>query len=136
VQVPLSSQTAARDSALASGESSSGVNLRDAFFGGRTNCAKKYWKSDGVEKDFYNDVTYLYPHVNKNGRYVVGAPEIRRRSDCQPITDDFEGFVSCRVLSPTDLYHPVLPARYLRDTDVCSLSSLCRGEKSPEYLRP
>jgi hypothetical protein len=43
------------------------LEIRDAFYGGRVNCSKLYHKAnvrDG-EKIFYMDFTSLYPTVNK-----------------------------------------------------------------------
>lgn len=51
---------------------------RDAFFGGRTNTAALYYKTDTLigEELKYMDVTSLYPFINMTGEYPVGHREI------------------------------------------------------------
>ncbi|KAJ1521804.1 hypothetical protein ONE63_003439 [Megalurothrips usitatus] len=87
-------------------------SLRDAFFGGRTNCVRRFWESDGKEKAFYADIVSLYPFVNKWGKYIKGDPDIRIYPNCHAIDSSFDGFVCCKVLPPKSLFHPVLPARF------------------------
>ena len=109
-------------------ESISGFNIapplqpRDAFYGGRVDCCKTYYKveegADGHYKETidYNDFTSLYPYINKYGIYPVGhhkklGPEYwlgKKEYDIQNI----EGLIKCTVLPPKRLYHPVLPYRY------------------------
>ncbi|XP_078699560.1 uncharacterized protein LOC144926542 [Branchiostoma floridae x Branchiostoma belcheri] len=84
---------------------------RDAFYGGRTNAVCFYAKADveAGESLLYDDVTSLYPYVNKYALYPVGHPKV--------IVDDFEdiqsyfGLAKCKILPPRGLYHPVLPCR-------------------------
>ena len=53
------------------------LNPRDAFFGGRTNAVKLHHVVDlPDEKIHYQDVTSLYPWVNKYGVYPVKHPQI------------------------------------------------------------
>jgi hypothetical protein len=85
-----------------------------AFYGGRVNATKLYYKVEGDEEEIrYNDVVSLYPSVNKFGAYPVGHPRI--------IKDNFEpmsatekpyfGVVKCDILPPRRLYHPLLPVK-------------------------
>ena len=41
------------------------LELRNSFYGGRTNVVKLYHKAKGEEKIKYYDFTSLYPWVNK-----------------------------------------------------------------------
>ncbi|CAF1118845.1 unnamed protein product, partial [Brachionus calyciflorus] len=85
------------------------INPRDALFGGRTNCVKLHHKCTGYEEIGYDDITSLYPFVQKYCNYPIGHPEL--------ITKNFGdvrkyfGLIKCRVLPPRELYFPVLPSR-------------------------
>ena len=48
------------------------INIRDAFFGGRTEGFKCYHKCNENQKIFYYDVVSLYPTVNSLDEYAVG----------------------------------------------------------------
>ena len=48
------------------------INIRNAFFGGRTEGFKQYHKSSDTEKIFYYDIVSLYPTVNALDDYAVG----------------------------------------------------------------
>ena len=81
---------------------------RDAFYGGRTNCAWLKWECKSSEKIRYVDFCSLYPKVNKYGKYPLGHPTI--------ITKDFGdlsiyyGLVNGRILLYSYLYLLVLPS--------------------------
>ena len=83
------------------------LEIRDSFFGGRTNAIRLYAEADENTVIRYYDVTSLYPYVNKNARYPVGHPVI--------ITDNFQdmsqyfGIAKVKILPPRNLYLPVLP---------------------------
>ncbi|KAI8493979.1 hypothetical protein Bbelb_283260 [Branchiostoma belcheri] len=87
------------------------LNARDAFYGGRTNATRLYYKADEAadEKLNHEDFTSLYPCINKYGKYPTHHPKI--------IVENFDelsnyfGVVKCKVLPPRKLYHPVLPDR-------------------------
>ena len=95
------------------------LNPRSAFFGGRTNCVKHYYKAGEGEKVLYMDITSLYPFINKYRPYPIKHPDI--------ITEDFKtgeggeydigeyfGLIKCKVSPPRGLYHPVLPYKCLK----------------------
>ena len=102
------------------------INLRDCYFGGRTNALVLHRKFDEGEKGKYVDFTSLYPDILKYRRFPLSHPE-RITSDfkqCQfkpcegncfyfPCEGkhwtlpDF-GVMKVTVLPPTDLIHPVL----------------------------
>jgi hypothetical protein len=89
------------------------LRIRDAFFGGRTECFKPFVdinKMPFKAKIFYRDITSLYPWVMFNMEYPVGHHTV--------IKDDFDytlksyfGVVKCKVKPPNDLYIPVLPEK-------------------------
>jgi hypothetical protein len=98
------------------------LQMRDAFFGGRTEPFKLYRKIRPGEKIRYLDFTSLYPSVQygihnplvPNGerrilRYPVGHP-IRITHDIGPLEQYF-GFVKCFIIPPKDLYIPLLPEK-------------------------
>ena len=86
------------------------INPRDAFFGGRTNCTKRYVNAQNGSKILYQDFTSLYPHCCKSFPLPKGHPKIYYGNDCPDISS-FDGLVKCVILPPENLYHPVLPVR-------------------------
>ena len=51
------------------------INLRDCYFGGRTNALVLHKKFPEGEKGKYVDFTSLYPDILKYRRFPVGHPE-------------------------------------------------------------
>ena len=86
------------------------LNPRDAFFGGRTNCTRRYVKAQNGSRILYQDFTSLYPHCCKSFPLPKGHPKMYRGMDCPDISS-FDGLVKCVILPPENLYHPVLPVR-------------------------
>ena len=86
------------------------LQLREAFFGGRTNAIKLHHVVQDDEKIYYFDFTSLYPWTNKNCLYPVGHPKIHHEPGTTDIAPYF-GLVKCKILPPYGLYHPVLPYR-------------------------
>lgn len=86
------------------------LNVRDAFFGGRTCATRLHYKVGEDECIRYYDFVSLYPTINKYGRMPVGHPTII--VDPAPYAPgQYYGFVKCQILPPRDLYIPVLPVR-------------------------
>ncbi|KAK6167069.1 hypothetical protein SNE40_021176 [Patella caerulea] len=85
------------------------LQVRDAFYGGRTNLLKFYHKARKNERIRYLDFTSLYPYVNKISKYPVAHPEIILQGFL-PL-ENYVGFVKCSILPPQNLYIPVLPFR-------------------------
>ena len=85
---------------------------RDAFFGGRTNVVKLHHECrvEG-EKILYQDVTSLYPWVNKYALYPTGHPTVITTFADDRDLGDYFGVVKLTILPPRGLYHPVLPLR-------------------------
>ena len=105
------------------------INLRDCYFGGRTNALVLHRKFDEGEKGKYVDFTSLYPDILKYRRFPLGHPE-RITSDFKQClfkpcegncfyfpcegkhwTLPYFGVMKVTVLPPTDLIHPVLPLK-------------------------
>ena len=83
---------------------------RDAFFGGRTNAVRLHHHVEEGETVRYQDVTSLYPWVNKYAIYPVQHPHIITNVDHVDISQYF-GLAKVTVRPPYGLYHPVLPWR-------------------------
>ena len=105
------------------------INLRDCYFGGRTNALVLHRKFDKGEKGKYVDFTSLYPDILKYRRFPVGHPD-RITSEFKQClfkpcegncfyfpcggkhwTLPYFGVMKATVLPPTDLIHPVLPLK-------------------------
>ena len=87
------------------------LDPRDAFFGGRTNASKLYYKCTRKrERVKYCDFTSLYPYINAYGLYPCYSHPEKITYDFD-MTLNYEGFIKCKVLAPRNLYHPVLPAK-------------------------
>ena len=84
---------------------------RDAFFGGRTNAVKLHHACGEGEQILYQDVTSLYPWVNKYALYPTGHPHIITTFDDARDLRDYFGVIKLTILPPRGLYHPVLPLR-------------------------
>ena len=105
------------------------INLRDCYFGGRTNGLVLHKTFTEGEKGKYVDFTSLYPDILKYRRFPVGHPERITRDfeqlQLKPCDGDcfyfpcrklhwetpYFGVMKVTVLPPTDLLHPVLPLK-------------------------
>ena len=105
------------------------INLRDCYFGGRTNALVLHKKFADGEKGKYVDFTSLYPDILKYRRFPVGHPKriIKDFQQClfKPCDGNcfyfpcegkhwvlpYFGVIKVRVLPPTDLIHPILPLK-------------------------
>lgn len=104
------------------------LNIRDAFFGGRTNNIKfTHTITEGETVDYF-DFTSLYPTVLWDSEFFIGHPEV--------ITEDFGdiseyfGFIKCKILPPQKLHIPVLPVR-LDGKLLFPLCRACSEQRSP-----
>jgi hypothetical protein len=100
------------------------LNPRSALSGGRTNAITLYYEG----RAGYIDFTSLYPYIQKYGVFPIGHPKI--------ITENFAdiqnyfGLIYCRVLPPTNLFHPVLPF-HSNGKLTFPLCSACASFKQP-----
>ncbi|XP_074596429.1 uncharacterized protein LOC141857628 [Brevipalpus obovatus] len=86
------------------------ADVKESFFGGRTNNIRFYHKCGLDEEIKYMDVNSLYPYVLKTKSYPVGHPHVINENFDSSLKSYF-GFVKCRILPPVDLYIPILPTR-------------------------
>ena len=82
------------------------INPCDAIFGGRTNATTPFYEPKEYETLKYVDYTSLYPYTCKYGIYPLGHPEIYYGED---IPDSVQGLLKCKMVPPSNLFHPVLP---------------------------
>jgi len=105
------------------------INLRDCYFGGRTNALVLHKQFTDGEKGKYVDFTSLYPDILKYRRFPVGHPEkiCSNFEKCllKPCDGDcfyspcegkhwnlpYFGVMKVTVLPPSNLLHPVLPIK-------------------------
>lgn len=88
------------------------LSPRDAFYGGRTGNCRTYYKCKQGEKIKYTDICSLYPWVCKNSKFPIGHPTVHVGNACRNLNiNTTEGLIKCRILPPTNLYHPVLPVK-------------------------
>ena len=88
------------------------LNVREAFFGGRTNASRLYYKFDDGEKGEYVDFTSLYPYVNARAIYPLGHPQIILCPSLSKLRQgEYFGVAKCTLLPPRALFHPVLPSK-------------------------
>uniref|UniRef100_A0A336M8F1 DNA-directed DNA polymerase n=1 Tax=Culicoides sonorensis TaxID=179676 RepID=A0A336M8F1_CULSO len=88
------------------------LNPRDAFYGGRTEATKIYYKCKENEKIKYIDVCSLYPYVCKNGFFPIKHPQIYVGDECKELDlKKLHGVIKCRIIPNSELYHPVLPLK-------------------------
>lgn len=60
------------------------------------------------------DVCRLYPWACKYVKFPVGHSTILYGDNCPQTLDDIEGIAKETMLSPNNLYHPVLPYKVLQ----------------------
>lgn len=114
--------------------------VRRGFFGGRTQVFKAHAVA-GRGSIKYVDVMSLYPWVNTNCEYPVGAYKWKKHDS--PLTTprsilaelESFGIFEVDVTSPRNLLHPVLPHRRDDGTLLFDLSHKSRGVYATPELR-
>ena len=103
-----------------------GVNIRESFFGGRTNNIKFHCDvtNDPTSKILYYDFRSLYPTVLKYKPFPLGHPKVINE-DFDYDIDNYFGFVKCVINPPNDLYIPVLPLKTKSKKLIFPLCSKC-----------
>lgn len=111
------------------------INVRDSFKGGRTETFKMFDEVnvENGERIGYVDVNSLYPYVISTKTYPVGHPVIEYGSSDTDVHTIF-GFVKCKILPPTNLYHPVLPYT-VNGKLLFPLCALCAETMDNAYCR-
>jgi len=100
------------------------MNTRDALYGGRTEAIRLHYKiREGEETVQYCDIMSLNPYICKYSKFPIGHPIIHVGDACADIEAclKMEGLMKCKIVPPTNLYHPFLPYRYKK-----LLFCLCR----------
>jgi len=90
------------------------MNTRDALYGGRTEAMRLHYKiKEGEESLQYCDIMSLYPYICKYFKFPIGHPIIHVGDACVDIKVclKMEGVMKCKIVPPTNLYHPALPYR-------------------------
>ena len=105
------------------------INLRDCYFGGRTNGLILHKIFSETEKGYYVDFTSLYPDILKYRRFPIGHPEritdnfhscYIKQCDGDCFYQNCEGYhwalpyfgvMKATFKPPKDLLHPVLPLK-------------------------
>lgn len=72
---------------------------------------------DEGEEIYYEDFTSLYPTINKYCTNPASHPTILVNPESQNITDYF-GLDKVSILAAEKVFHPVLPVKNERQTDV------------------
>ena len=85
------------------------LQVRESFYGGRTNATRLHCKAEDGQVIKYVDFTSLYSCVLKNDIFPVGHPVIIYK-DFKPLSH-YYGIAKVKILAPGGLYHPVLPYR-------------------------
>ena len=85
-------------------------NIRESFFGGRTEPFDLYAKSNDEQKIAYADFTSLYPSVQALESFPVGHP-IRLNEFNNLDISNYYGFIYCKVKSNESLRIPILPEK-------------------------
>ena len=74
-------------------------------FGGRTNAIVPHRQVANIR---YVNFTSLHPWVCKYGLFPLGHPSVLYKD---AIPDRVQGLLKCKILPPSRLYHPLLPAK-------------------------
>uniref|UniRef100_A0A914KXM4 DNA-directed DNA polymerase n=1 Tax=Meloidogyne incognita TaxID=6306 RepID=A0A914KXM4_MELIC len=106
------------------------INIRSAFYGGRTGPLKLFHSAQQGEKIAYYDVTSLYPFINVSTRYPVGHPEvhvINKDVNWSKPEDNIYNLSLLKlfVIPPRNIDIPVLPMKIGEDEDERLLFPLC-----------
>jgi len=83
-----------------------------------------YKTKEGEETVQFCDIMSLYPYIYKYFKFPIGHPIIHVGYTCAHIEAclKMEELMKCKIVPPTNLYHPVLPYRYDKKLLFC----LCR----------
>ena len=102
-----------------------GVDIHEAFFGGRTNNIKFDCDvSDQDDADIkYYDFRSLYPTVLKYKCFPIGHPKVNNENFAD--LSDYFGFVKCVVSPPEQRYIPILPYKNKKNKLVFPLCRTC-----------
>ena len=85
------------------------------------------------ERIAYADVCSLYPWVCKYGTFPLGHPTVitENFAPVSATEQPYHGMISCCVLPPRGLFHPVLPKKFPGKL-MFHLCQTCALERSPD----
>nr|CAD2188346.1 unnamed protein product [Meloidogyne enterolobii] len=106
------------------------INIRSAFYGGRTGPLKLFHRAEPGQKISYFDVTSLYPFINVSTIYPIGHPEVHILNKdvnwTKPSDNIYNlGILKLFVIPPSNIDVPVLPMKIGEDQDERLLFPLC-----------
>ena len=89
------------------------LDIRESFFGGRTDNQRYYYETKPDEKIRIVDFCSEYPYVLKNCEFPTGVPQsIKENFDYS--LENYFGFIKCKILPPSSLRIPVLPVKIIQ----------------------
>ena len=89
------------------------LDIRNSFFGGRTDNERYYYEAEKNEKIRIVDFCSEYPYVLKNCEFPIGVPQSIKENFDYSLKNYF-GFIKCKILPPTSLRIPVLPVKIIQ----------------------
>jgi len=90
--------------------------FRNAYFGGRTEIFRMVAPELKGEYYYYYDINSLYPFIMRNNSFPISKPMVYLTPD-KNIYMENEGITQARIITPDNLYVPVLPAKIKVKTD-------------------
>lgn len=90
--------------------------LRNAYFGGRTEIFRMYAPELKNDYYYYYDINSLYPFVMRKYDYPISKPNIIM-SPNKNIYKESNGVTFAKIVSPKGLYIPVLPSKIKMKND-------------------
>lgn len=90
--------------------------LRNAYFGGRTEIFRLYAPELKDAYYYYYDINSLYPFVMRKYDYPISKPNIIQTPNKDVFMEN-NGITHAKVTTPDKLYIPVLPAKIKLKTD-------------------
>jgi hypothetical protein len=115
-------------------------DLRESYFGGRTNNAKFYADFRGTDSRLeFVDFNSLYPAVLVQHDYMLGHPTVITENfhewmDSESFIKPIFGFVKCKVLPPKQLMFPILPMQFNGRLEF-SLCGTCSESNAKSYCQ-
>uniref|UniRef100_A0A1I8BQI9 DNA-directed DNA polymerase n=1 Tax=Meloidogyne hapla TaxID=6305 RepID=A0A1I8BQI9_MELHA len=93
------------------------IDIRSAFFGGRTGPLKLFHRAQPGEKISYYDVTSLYPYINVSTSYPTGHPTVHILNEdvCWTNARDNKyelAILKVFVIPPRKIDVPILPVKF------------------------
>jgi hypothetical protein len=90
--------------------------LRNAYYGGRTEIFRLYAPELKDSYYYYYDINSLYPFVMRDNDYPISKPNIVLTPD-KDIFMETNGITFAKVKAPDDLYIPILPSKIKMKSD-------------------